>query len=77
MKTTTPPRLNPELRSLCARLACERLRPATWDAARDLRQQVLQRLVRGETAEALAAELHTAIQVCADGARARRAGPEL
>jgi hypothetical protein len=61
MTASKPPVLSAELRSLCGRLAVERTRRSTWATATDLRRQVLERLQRGESADALAAELTTAI----------------
>lgn len=59
--TPTPQRIPPELRNLCARLATERTRPATWTLAAELRRQMLERLKRGEDAGALVTELRAAI----------------
>jgi hypothetical protein len=66
--TTQTTRIPPELRNLCARLATERTRPATWTLAADLRRQVLERLKRGEDAGVLTLELQAAIRREAAGA---------
>jgi len=44
----TRPRLSPDLRSLCGRVANERAKAATWAEARRLREFAVQRLVEGE-----------------------------
>lgn len=60
-----PKQLPQALRSLCARLAVERLRPAQWAATAELRSAVLARVRAGEPVEALADELRQAIALAA------------
>lgn len=65
------PNLTTELRSLCGRLATERLRAEGWRIASELRLQMLARLRAGEDAQALADELQRAIQAAAEASKAR------
>lgn len=61
MPAATHARLPAELKSLCSRLAVERLRADGWALAAELRRATLARLQAGESADELAEALQCEI----------------